>query len=89
MKHKDIIEKLKTSRFISETNKPLSWEETADLLRDLLAQEVHIDTTDERIAELTAECNSAANAAGYELYRPERVLRRYRDLLISLVLGAQ
>ena len=81
MKHDDIIEKLKTARYVSETYQPLSWQGTVDLLMPALITDVHPDTTDDRIAGLIAQYTAAANAAGYELYQPERVLRRYLELL--------
>jgi len=81
MQHDDIIEKLKTSRYISETYKPLTWEDSVKFLQHALITDVHTDATDERIAELVAQYTAAANAAGYELYQPERVLRRYLEML--------
>ena len=81
MKHDDIIEKLKTARYVSETYQPLSWQGTVDLLMPALITDVHPDTTDDRIVELVAQYTVAANAGGYELYQPARVLRRYLELL--------
>ena len=80
MKDEDIIEKLKTARYMSDTYQPLSWQGTVDFLESAMATDVHTDATDERIAELIAQYTVAANAAGYELYQPERVLRRYLEL---------
>jgi len=83
MKHYEIIDKLKTSRYIGETYEPLTWEDTVDFLESVLASDINPDTSDERIVELVAQYTAAANAAGYGLYQPERVLRRYLEMLRS------
>ena len=81
MKHDDIIEKLKTARYVGETYEPLTWRGTVNILQRAMAQDIQPDATDECITELVARYTAAANAAGYELYQPERVLRRYLELL--------
>ena len=84
MKHYEIIDKLKTARYVSETYQQLSWEDTIDFLGSVLEQDIQPDTTDERIVELAVEYTATANANGYGLYQPEHILRRYRALLRSL-----
>jgi hypothetical protein len=85
MKHEDIIERIKTARYVSETYQQLSWQGTVDLLESAMASDVHTDITDDRIVELAVEYAAAANAAGYELYQPERVLRRYLELTRAFI----
>jgi hypothetical protein len=84
MKDEDIIERLKTARYVSEIYQPLSWQGTVDFLEYAMAQDVQPDATNERIAELIAQYTAETKAAGHELYQPEHLLRRYRALLRSL-----